>query len=219
MRVGVDASMQLAHVFASILAVQVQAAALGAPVEESLQRAERALYVEIERVPVLMLGEELDVPEERPESAFDPEPHDAMMMASRCRALLLEVVKRAAHDWVLYRNTRKRQELVMAEDAYLWLFEEKPGHPRWELRQREGEPLMAFLTICELMDLEPDAVRRRVKELTRRDIERAGRPAENRKVKHVGVEDYEAPEGLDEASVSDATGLSSYEKQFAVHTY
>lgn len=211
--------MQLAHVLATALAIHAQATALGAQVSDSFARTEAALYVELERLPGLIRRGDVDVPEERPESAFDPTPHDAIMMASRCRALLLEVIKRAAHDWVLYRNTRKRQELILAEDAYLWLFEEKPGHPRWELRRREGEPFMAFLNICELMDLEPEMVRRRVRKLTRREIERAGRPAESRKIKHEGVEDYEAPEGLDEATLPEVSGMTRYETQFAVHTY
>ena len=195
--------MHIAHILASTLAVQLQASAL-VPATSYIQHTERALYAELEKLPRVLLGEQpVDVPEERGESAFDPEPHDALMMASRCKALLLEVVRRAVHDWVLYRNTRKMHDKVLAEDAYLWLFEEKPGHPRWELRLREGRGFLAFLSICENLDLDPEAVRQRARKLTIRDIMTAGRPAETRKVRCEGVEDYETPAGFDAVSVED----------------
>ena len=210
--------MQLAHLLASALAIQAQASTL-APAAFYIQRTERALCQELARIPAALMGlVELDVPEERPDSAFDPEPHDAQIVASRCRALLLEVVRRAIHDWVLYRNTRKMQDKLLAEDAYLWLFEEKPGHPRWELRQREGRGFLAFLSICENLDLDPEVVRRRARTLTIRDIMTAGRPAETRKIKHEGVEDYETPEGFEPAPSGDPS-VTRYEEQFAVHTY
>lgn len=138
--------------------------------------------------------------------------HDETKIASRYRALLLEVVRRAAHDYVLWRNSR-RPEREFALTAHVWLFEEKPGHPDWELRKREGYPLLAFLNICDCLDLDPDALRARIRKMTVRDIKTAGRPAETRKLKQEGIEDYTAPAALDTYDVE------SYEEHFALPTY
>jgi hypothetical protein len=161
-----------------------------------------------------VVPESVAVPEAKESSGGDTDPYDVVLVASRCRVLLLEVIRRAAHDWVLYRNTRKRKNLLLAEDAYIWLFEEKPGHPHWELRQQEGRMLMAFETICDALDLDAGAVRAWVKKLTVRDIMTAGRPAETRKMEHVGVEDYEAPSGLDAAVMHDALYSSYTEERY-----
>lgn len=218
--------MQAVHVLSAILVLQAQALQLGARVESQAERTQMAFCQQVEALvqpseaPPVEVGP--PVPEDAPLSAWDPDTHDAVLEASKCRALLLEVVRRAAHDWVLYRNTRK-PERAYALDAYVWLFEEgpaedgKPAHPNWELRQREGDPLLAFLTICELLDLDPETVRRRIRAMTIRDIMTAGRPAERRKVsKSEGVEDYSSPRELDIVSLDDPSFDSSYESHFAV---
>ena len=206
--------MHLARILTAVLAIQSQAASAGADLGQYSERAQLALYAQLSKIPFGIVPE--TEPEEAPKSCYDPDSYDEIMVASRCRALLLEVIRRAAHDWVLYRNTR-RPERAFARSAYVWLFEEEPGHPDWETRKREGEPLMAFLTICECLDLDPDVVRRRVKQMTIRDIMAAGRPAETRKVKHEGVEDYSTPSSIEIELISleDVAG-SSYENQFAL---
>lgn len=215
--------MQAVHILGAVLALQAQALGLGAHVEGHIERAQAALCAQVAGlVPQAELQdppraeEPPQAPEEAPLSAWDPEPHDIVLEASKCRALLLEVIRRAAHDWVLYRSTR-RPERAFALDAYVWLFEEEPGHPNWELRQREGEPMMAFLTICDLLDLEPETVRARVRGMTIRDIMTAGRPAERRRApKADGVEDYSSPPQLDVVSYDDPDVYSTYESHFAV---
>jgi hypothetical protein len=208
--------MQAVHILGAVLALQAQALGLGAHVEDHLERTQAALCAQVEGL----------VPREPPAppppaaapqptgeavpSAWDPEPHDVVLEASKCRALLLEVIRRAAHDWVLYRSTR-RPERAFALDAYVWLFEEEPGHPNWELRKREGEPMLAFLTICDLLDLEPETVRARVRGMTIRDIMTAGRPAERRRApKSDGVEDYSSPRQLDVVSYDDPEVYSTF---------
>lgn len=124
------------------------------------------------------------------ESEWDPDPPEALMEASRSRALLLELIRRAAHDWVLYRTSRRMDQRELAQDAFIWLFEERPGHPRWEIREQEGMQLTAFLNICELLDLDPDFVRNRVRQMTPHGIKMAGRPAENRYRRGAEVEHY-----------------------------
>lgn len=220
--------MHAIRVLSAVLAIQAQALALGADVQQQSNRTQAALCVHMEQLPLELTIEVEEPPPPAPElveSVWDPEPHDSVMEASKCRALLLEVIRRAAHDWVLYRNTR-RPERAHAADAYVWLFEEgpavdgKPAHPNWVLRQSAKEPaerLLSFLTICEVMDLDPGVVRRRIRAMTSKDIMTAGRPAEHRRArKQEGVEDYSSPGQLDTISYDDPNFDSSYEAHFAV---
>lgn len=219
--------MHAIRVLSAILAIQAQALSLGAPVQQEADRTQATLYSYLDRLPEELMPraapeEPSQPPEEAPQSAWDPEPHDVVLEASKCRALLLEVIRRAAHDWVLYRNTRK-PERAYAADAHIWLFEEepakdgKPAHPAWEERRRAGEPLLAFVTVCELLDLDPEVVRERVRRMTAKDITTAGRPAEHRRSRQPeGVEDFTSPGQLDIISLDDPSFESSYEAHFAV---
>jgi hypothetical protein len=51
----------------------------------------------------------------------------ALQTVNGCKTLLLEIIRRAAYDWVLYRGSRRMVQKVMAEQAYRWLFLENPG--------------------------------------------------------------------------------------------
>lgn len=132
-------------------------------------------------------------------SEWDPEP---LYEASRCQALLMEVIRRATHDYVLYRQHRKLELKSLAEQAYVWLFEEEPGHPAWRDREKalfkvSGEKgqvmvevgsrrLTSFLSICEACSLDPEAVRARAREMTVESIMKTGRHIERRKSKSTG---------------------------------
>jgi len=105
--------------------------------------------------------------------------------ASACRALLLEIVRRAAFDWVLYRSSSKLINRQLAEGAHSWLFIEEPDSSLGLIRHKSGKSLTSFVAICELLDLDPDSVRERIKLLTRQEIMNAGRPAERRKHKTI----------------------------------
>lgn len=108
---------------------------------------------------------------------------DPQLEASNCRALLLEIIRRAAFDWVLYRGSSKLASKMLADSAYQWLFVEEPESTTWPIRQRNGKELTGFVTICGLLDVDPDRVRSTVRAMTERDIMGAGRPAERRKGK------------------------------------
>jgi len=108
---------------------------------------------------------------------------DEALEASACRALLLEVIRRAAFDWVLYRSSSDIAKKQWAETAYIWLFEETPRSATWSTRQRDGKLLTGFVTVCTILDLDPDQVRSRVRKMTVQSILSAGRPAERRKGK------------------------------------
>jgi hypothetical protein len=98
-----------------------------------------------------------------------------------CKTLLLEVIRRAAYDWVLYRTSRRLQHKRLAEDAYTWLFEEKPGHVNWVERDRVGKHITSFLSICSELDLDAATVRKYVRKLTVKNVMSVGRPAEYRR--------------------------------------
>lgn len=135
-------------------------------------------------------------------SAWDPEPRDSVAAASCCRALLLEIMRRAAYDWVLYRSSSKLQDKRLAEDAYHWLFVEEPTDrgPTWDERVAGGKQLTAFVSICEALDLDPDSVRAHIRKLTVKNVMSVGRPAERR---HHPVEG----EGGEELSVHGGVSL------------
>jgi hypothetical protein len=170
------------------------------------------------------IAKRAQVPYAEEMSEWDPIPSCLIHIdSSRCRALLLEILRRAAHDWVLYRMSTRLKNKQLAEDAYTWLFEEKKDHPYGIERLNSGQHLTSFLSICELLDLDPKTVRTRVREMTVRDVMCAGRPAERRRKRRkddVTVTDH-AVSGVDIASISDDGGrtyVSKYEAHYATNT-
>lgn len=127
-------------------------------------------------------------------SEWDPEPAytDPTMDSSCCRALLLEIMRRAAYDWVLYRTDSKIQNKKLAEDAYYWLFEEDETSPSWQERIAEDKLMTAFIVICDSLDLDPDNVRKYIRKLTIKNVMSVGRPAERRKqpVEEMGGDEH-----------------------------
>ena len=89
--------------------------------------------------------------------------------------LLIELVKRTAHDWVLYRGSRKMVDRRLAEDAYIWLFLEDEDHYHWQIRQGDGKDLTSFLSICDVLDLDPARIRARIRTLTTQQVKATGR--------------------------------------------
>jgi len=96
--------------------------------------------------------------------------------SSGIQALLLEIIRRAAYDWVLYRDHHKLKPRKLAQEAQTWLFEECPGHPDWVERQRSDKEFTSFINICSMLDLDPDKVREHVRTITLRQILSTGRP-------------------------------------------
>jgi hypothetical protein len=97
------------------------------------------------------------------------------------KALLLEVILRAASDWVLYKEHIRPMYREWANDAYTWIFQEGPEHPNWRERRASGKLLTSFVSICEALDFDPDLVRRHIQKLTPQRIISMGRPAEYRR--------------------------------------
>lgn len=156
------------------------------------------------------------------ESAWGPDPVHEQIEVGRCRALLLETIRRAAHDWVLYRISNRLPYKQIADEAYIWLFEEGPGHEHWKERIKEERLITAFLSICEALDLEPETVRARVKKMTVKTIMGAGRPPERRHSRESQDEVIYEEHSLVDLNVEslDATDhySSRYEAQYATTT-
>jgi len=93
-----------------------------------------------------------------------------------CKALLLEVMRRAAADWVLYRTSSKASQKQSAEEAYFWIFVEEPGTALYSNRAINKMELTAFVSICDVFNLDPDVVRAYIRRLTVKDILSTGRP-------------------------------------------
>jgi hypothetical protein len=175
-------------------------------------------------------GVDPDPPEEE-ESPWEPTTEREV---SRCKALLLEVLRRAAHDWVLYRQHRKLDKRELAHDAYIWLFEEDDRHPYRRERQKASFPgvngraapsgaraLTSFHSVCEHLDLDPGVVRERIKKMDARSIIASGRPPQNRRPHREVEELVECPIQLAvdvDADPEEENQTSKYESYGSVMT-
>ena len=100
---------------------------------------------------------------------------DYIAEGSGARLLLVEIIRRTAYDWVLYRNSTRIEQKHLAQEAYVWLFEEDINHPQWRIRRDEGRELTAFVSICEVLDIEIEKIRAVIKKLTPDRVLASGR--------------------------------------------
>ena len=152
----------------------------------------------------------------RPVIKQDVDLHDN----SKCRALLLDVIRRAIHDWVLYRNHRSLLKREVAQHAKTWLFEEEPGHPWWEERQGSDLEPMSLLAICETLDLRVELVRTAAKQTTVQQVMTCGRPPEKRRrtMDEDVLGDMHSTSIHDVDALDHDPGRSFYENRFATQT-
>ena len=97
------------------------------------------------------------------------------------KTLLFEVLRRAAFDWVLYKSSTRLPHKILAQQAFQWLFVERPGTEEWDERMREGKYITGFIGVCEALSLDPETVRSRIRELTPKSVMSVGRPKEFRR--------------------------------------
>ena len=97
--------------------------------------------------------------------------------------MLLEVLRRSAHDWVLYRSSSRLLQRQIAEEAYHWIFTELPGTSAWVERALNKKEITSFISICEILSLDPEVVRTYIKGLTVKEILSTGRPPTYRRQK------------------------------------
>jgi hypothetical protein len=98
------------------------------------------------------------------------------------KSLLLEIIRRAAYDWVLYRASRRMLHKKLAEESFTWLFKEEPGHKDWDERAQSGKQMTSFIGICAALDLDVDTLRGHIRKMTAKNVTSVGRPAEYRRV-------------------------------------
>lgn len=149
-------------------------------------------------------------PDERPYS-LDSDP---LLESSSCRALLLEIIRRASYDWVLYRTSSKLANRVLADSAFHWLFVEEEGTPAWKQRELNDKELTGFIAICDALELDVSQVRKRIRMLTDKDIMGAGRPAEKRKHK-VSADEVMHSDDLNVFDV-DVSSIASYDPLYSM---
>jgi hypothetical protein len=200
--------MQLARVFHSTLWRPTPSAPTTTklPLEEirrALQHAETLLRQTLARTPsaskawnginnVIVLDTRRTTPCPPP-SDWDPELEPELVVKERrsdelvlqeingCKTLLLEIIRRAAYDWVLYRASTRLMQKMLADQSYRWLFVEEPNSADWNERVREGKYITSFVAICDSLDLDPEMVRGHIRRLTPKNVMSVGRPAEYRK--------------------------------------
>jgi len=109
------------------------------------------------------------------QSHGESEIHARLREAEGAQTLLLEIIRRAAQDWVLYRDSKRADQRELADEAFVWLFVEDEDHPHWQLRIENDTQFTSFLSICDSLNLDPDWVRSHVRRLTPEKIKSLGR--------------------------------------------
>lgn len=113
--------------------------------------------------------------------ARDRDPALVIQEIEGCKNLLVEIIRRAAYDWVLYRTSRRMLHKKLAEHAYQWLFVEEENDAGWKERMDNEKYITSFTAICTALELDPESVRKHVMKLTPKNVMSVGRPAEYRR--------------------------------------
>jgi hypothetical protein len=114
-----------------------------------------------------------------------------------CKSLLIEIIRRAAYDWVLYRTSRRMLHKKLAEHAYQWLFVEEEGDAGWQERLDNDKYITSFTAICSALDMDPEKLRALIRVLTPKNVMSVGRPAEYRRREAAPSLPEEAPIAID----------------------
>lgn len=85
--------------------------------------------------------------------------------AEGARSLLLEIIRRAIFDWLLYRDSTEPERKQLALEAYVWLFEEDENHPDYLIRVAEHREFTSFVSICRSLDINIKQIRDDIRQL------------------------------------------------------
>jgi hypothetical protein len=88
---------------------------------------------------------------------------------SKIKLLLASIIRRAAFDIALYRDDPKLVNRKVAWEAYRWMFRE-PQIPEDPL-----DRFTSFLNICDLLDQDPEWIRRKTMQLKREHVRKFDR--------------------------------------------
>ncbi len=76
------------------------------------------------------------------------------------RLLLAAIIRRSAYDIALYKGSTRLEKRVVWRDAYTWMMSDQDDH------------FTSFVSICNLLDQDPNDIRRKTMLLTRQDVKR-----------------------------------------------
>lgn len=76
------------------------------------------------------------------------------------KLLLAAVIRRAAYDIALYKNSQRLTQRRLWIGAYKWMFEERDDY------------FTSFLSICTILDQDPAYIRERTLKLRREDVKK-----------------------------------------------
>jgi len=85
------------------------------------------------------------------------------------RLLLASIIRRAAFDIVLYRNSPRLVDRLVGVQAYQWMFKEEPE------RQHPRDRFTSFLNICEILNQDPEWIRSQTLKLRKTDVKKYDR--------------------------------------------
>ena len=93
-----------------------------------------------------------------PDTSSETRPSRQIMWFTR---LWAAVVRRAAVDWVLYKDHPTSKLRKIGADAEYWIFLDK-----------EENRLSSFVSVCDILGLEPSLMREKVRNLSEEDARR-----------------------------------------------
>jgi hypothetical protein len=85
------------------------------------------------------------------------------------RLMLASIIRRAAFDIVLYRNSPRLVDRLVGVQAYQWMFKEDPD------RQHPRDRFTSFLSICEILNQDPEWIRSQTLTLKKSDVKKYDR--------------------------------------------
>lgn len=83
------------------------------------------------------------------------------------KLLLAAILRRAAYDIALYRNSSKLLYRKLWLGAYHWMFGTDDEH-----QLERVDRFTSFLNVCTILDQDPNDIRRKTLKLTRKDVRR-----------------------------------------------
>lgn len=99
---------------------------------------------------------------------------DSNVVIARQRRFYSKLIYRAICDIVNYRNSKSDEHTEIYESAVDWMYNGPDPVEEYET-MCDFDDVMAFTTACSMLKWDPDWIRKKVKKLTRRDLEHIGR--------------------------------------------
>lgn len=86
------------------------------------------------------------------------------------KLLLAAIIRRAAFDIALYKNSKKLVDRRLAIQAVRWMFDDKSV-----MSQHPEDRFTSFLNICDMLDQDPSWIRERTLEMRASDVRKFDR--------------------------------------------